>query len=89
MRGHLIVDADFDRGITRRGIIVEIAEQDGHQHPLRFPDARLHARAVLAPATGVTVSAAANGAADDKRPVSGLRPGLWRRRGLWSGRRFG
>ena len=35
--GHLIVDADLDQGITRHGITVEIAEQDGHRHRPKFP----------------------------------------------------
>ena len=60
-RGHLIVDADLDRGITRHGITVEIAEQDGHRHRLKFPDARVHSRGVVSPATAVAALPWQNG----------------------------
>jgi len=61
-RGHLIVDTDLDRGITRRGITVEIAEQDGHRHRLKFPDARVHSRGVVPPATAPAASTASTAA---------------------------
>jgi hypothetical protein len=57
-RGHLIVDPDLDREITRRGITVEIAEQDGHRHRLKFPDARIHSRGVVPSATAPVPSTA-------------------------------
>jgi hypothetical protein len=59
-RGHLIVDADLDREITRRGISVEIAEQDGHRRRLKFPDARIHSRSVVPRLTAPTAFAVRN-----------------------------
>jgi hypothetical protein len=49
-RGHMIIEADLDSAIGKRGIVLRISDQDGHWHILKFPNARVHSRAVVPPA---------------------------------------
>jgi hypothetical protein len=58
-RGHMIVDADLSRWIDKRGIVLEIADQNKHWHTLKFPNARVDSRAMV----GGGIVAAGNAAA--------------------------